>query len=224
MGRLERRLETLEEEARQKWPAGDVLVVEKQEWLARRRRERNEAASEDTRRARRLIRLFRVQGILPRMSADELIERILSWQPVPEGGRSREAVEREVALTIYNKEEGTEAMVCPDKWRESFAAGDELRERYDARPEEVIAEGYVRLGRLDEEGNVESMAEWRDCYEEGYGITEELVRRAVGLDIDEITDEERNRRLHEYLSDAMYGERGWRISQHMRRLAEGSER
>jgi hypothetical protein len=63
-------------------------------WLTKRRIDRREATSEEVRHARSLIRLLRTQDRLPNMSADELIERIVSWRPLPAGGRSRTTVER----------------------------------------------------------------------------------------------------------------------------------
>src|SRR5215210_9497170 len=107
---LERRLRSLEEQAKPKRHdhSDDDPLWRKENWLARARIERNKMMDEDTRHARSLIRLFRTQNKLSRMSADELIERIVSWQPVPDGGRSRATAEREVALAIYNREEDTE--------------------------------------------------------------------------------------------------------------------
>lgn len=67
-----------------------------------------EEGSPDSRHARSLIRLFRAQNLLPGMGAGELVDRILSWRPVPAEGRSRAAVEREVDLAIRNREPGTE--------------------------------------------------------------------------------------------------------------------
>lgn len=69
-----------------------------------------EEESPDARAARSLIGLFRVQNVLSGMGAGELVDRILSWHPVPAGGRSRAAVEGEVDLAIRNREPGTEHM------------------------------------------------------------------------------------------------------------------
>jgi hypothetical protein len=220
VGSLRRELERLRRQARPKRPtSSEAAELEKGYWLARRRVDRSWSTPEAVRHARSLIRLFRVQNILSEMSADELVERIVSWRPVPDGGWLRSTAEREVGLAIYNQEPGTENMVCSSRWRESFEAGDELREKYDAIPDAVLAEAYVRLGRV-EEGDEEALAEWSARYEEAFGITDELVRKAIGLDVEEISDEERNRRLHEYLADTFYGERGWRIHQLMRRFVE----
>jgi hypothetical protein len=220
MGSLEKRLNALEEQADREKRRGDP-EEEKRHWLLGARRRRREATSEEVRQARSLIGLFRIQHVLPEMSTDELIERIVSWRPVPEGGRSRTTAEREVGLAIYNQEEGTESMVCPPAWRESFEAADELHEKHNAIPEEVLAEAYVRLRQIGE-GDEEGLGKWRACYEEGFGISEELVRRAVGPDVDEISEEECIWRLTDYLADTFYGERGWRIHRHMVQLLDGA--
>ncbi len=212
-----RRLEALEGRVASERPIYNE-VEEKHRWLSRRHMDRSEATSEEARHARSLIGLFRVQDRLPAMSAEELIERIVSWRPPPAGGRSRTVAEREVALAIYNQEPGTKNMVCPSRWRESLEAGDELRAKYNAIPEEVLAEGYVRLGQIGGEG--QALEEWSARYEEAFGITDELVRRAVGPDVYELSEEEHAFRLHEYLADAMYGEKSWRIRRHIDRLAE----
>ncbi len=219
---ISRRLDRLEEQAGLSNRHTYSEEYEKEPWLARRRIDlQRTSVSEDTRHARDLIGLFRIQNILSEMSADELIERIVSWQPVPDAGRPRSTAEREVALAIYSQEPGTENMVCPDRWRESLEAGDELREKHTAIPDEVLAEGYMRLGSILEEGGEEELAKWRVRYEEAFGITQDLLRRAVGPDVDEITEEEHRRRISEYLADTFYGERGWRIHRRMRRLVEG---
>ncbi len=222
MGSLERRLERLEEQADPKRGIRSE-EYEKQRWLESARWLRNESMDENTRHARDLIRLFRTQGKLSGMGAEELVERIVSWAPVPPAGRSRTTAEREVALAIYNRDPGTESMACPPGWREAFVAADELREKHAAIPDEALAEGYVALGQI-EEGDEEELREWSVRYEERFGITEELVRRAVGPDVDEITEKERRFRLKEYLDDAFYGEKGYRIAWRMDRLTKEGAR
>jgi hypothetical protein len=180
---------------------------------------RNETMDEDTRHARSLIRLFRTQNRLSRMSAEELVERIVSWRPVPEGGRSRVTAEREVAYAIYNQEEGTEQMVCSPEWREAFVAGEELRERYAIIPDEVLAEGWVRLREIeDSSGNEEECAEWRNDYQERFGITTELLEGAIDPGAAGITEENSRWALNEYAADVLYGEKGFRVQQHIWRL------
>lgn len=222
-GRIEGRLRRLEEQAgRERRDGPEDREREKERWLAQARFRRREALKErDADHARSLIRLFRAQGILPGMGADELVGRVLAWRPEPDGGRSRAQVEREVALAIHEREPGTEGMACPRAWRESFARGDELAERYGAIPDEVLAEGYARLGRIAEEDG-EALEEWAARYEEPYGITGELVENAVGPDVGAITEEERRRRLDGYLADSIYGEKGYGMRRHMDRI-EASE-
>lgn len=220
MAGLEKRLRRLEERAS---PAhdhrDDERSWEKENWLARGRIRRREMVDGDTRHARSLIRLFRAQGRLSQMSADELVERIVSWRPVPEGGRSRFAAEREVAYAIYNQEEDTENMVCPPEWREAFVAGAELRERYMAIPDEVLAEGWIRLREIkDGGGDGEEYVEWRNDYQERFGITIELVENALRLDAEGITEENSRWALNEYAADVLYGEKGYRVQQHIWRL------
>jgi hypothetical protein len=221
MGSLERRLGRLEEQASLKRcdHPDDEPPWRKENWLARARMNRNRAMDEDTRHARSLIRLFRTQDRLSWMSAEELIERIVSWQPVPDGGRPRPTVEREVSYAIYNQEEGTENMVCPPEWREAFAHGDELRERYAAIPDDVLAEGWVRLREIEDGGgDGEEYAEWRADYEERFGITTELVENAIRLDAEGITEENCRWALNEYAADLLYGEKGYRVQRHIWRL------
>jgi hypothetical protein len=220
---LERRLRALEEQASLKRHdlSEDEPWWEKEIWLARAQIDRNQAMDENTRQARSLIRLFRTQNRLFRMSAEELIERIVSWRPVPDGGRSRATAEREVALAIYNREADTENMVCPPGWRESFVCGDELRKRYMAIPEEVLAEGFIRLRDITDRGwDEEEYVEWHTIYEGRFGITAELVKSAIGPSVEEITEENCQWALHEYAADVIFGEKGYRIQRHMKSLSE----
>ena len=216
MGSLERRLEALE--AQRHYSHYDI-EGDKAQWLAGRRLERNRSMPEDVRHSRDAIRLYRTQNKLSDMSADELIERIVSWPPM-RNDRSRSTAEREVALAIYYQEPGTENMVCPGRWRESLEAGDELRKKYGAIPDEVLAEGYVCLSEIKKAADEEALWEWSAYFQGVFGVSDELLRIAVGPDIDEITEAESTWRLHEYLADAFYGERAWRIHRHMCRLVE----
>lgn len=194
---------------------------EKEQWLLRARFERVRLAGEnaDARHARSLIGLFRVQHFLPGMGVDELVGRILDWRPLPAGGRSRVAVEREVALAIHRGKPGTESMACPPRWRTSFAAGDELRKRWLAISDEDLAEYYLRRERIEEEGDEEELERWAADYEEGLGIPRGLEEEFVGPDAGAITAEERQRRIDEYLADLVFGEKGYRVARHMERLA-----
>jgi len=115
-----------------------------------------------------------------------------------EEGPSWELVEREVALAIYRQEPGTENKVCPSLWRDSFVAGDEMRDRFLSVPDEALVEmvkGIRTLESLREEA----------------GISEELVNRALGPDHEEIPEEEQVRRIIEYMADAFFGEKAYRV-------------
>lgn len=220
MGSLGRRLERLEGQAGMTHAQSehDPPWI-KENWLARARIRRGETMDEDTRHARSLIKLFRAQNKLSQMSAEELTERILSWSPVPEGGRSCSLVEREVAYAIYNQEEGTENMVCPSEWREAFTHGEELRARYATIPDEVLAEGFVRLREIEDGGgDGEEYAQWRADYEERFGITAELVENAIRLGTEGLAEENYQWALNEYAADVLYGEKGYRVQQHIQRL------
>lgn len=179
---------------------------EKRDWLARRQIWRNEKTSDDVKHARDLIRLFRAQNILSQTSARELTERIVSWRPLPEGGRSWTATEREVALAIYNQEPGTESMGCPPEWRESFVAADEVRAKFAAMPDEVIAYegGFGKDVR------------------ETYGISEELEERVMGPSyvLGELPKETKVWIIQETLEEIFYGERAYRIDQLLRQDPE----
>lgn len=208
---IHRRLDALEE-ARDGDEAGDD-DREKGRWLSRARIRRTEALSErGADHARSLIVLYRTQDILGNMDAEELIERILDWNPKPEEGRQRGPVAREVYLAVYRKEQGTGHMECPFAWSEAFAAGDELLHGFEAIPDEDLARAYLKP-RDTEEKTVEESA-----WGERYGLTEELGIVACGPDAGEITEAERGRRVGECIAPAIYGEKGYRVVRHMERL------
>ena len=222
MGSLDRRLKRLEEQdsmARARTEHEPPWI--KENWLARAQINRNQAMDENTKHARSLIRLFRTQNRLSQMSAEQLVERIVSWRPVPEGGRSRFVAEREVAYAIYRQQEGTQHMVCPPEWPQALACGEELRERYAAIPEEVLAEGWIRLREIEDGGgDAEEYAQWRDDYEERFGITVELVENAIRLGAEGVAEENHRWALNEYAADVLYGDKGYRVQQHIWRLEE----
>jgi hypothetical protein len=174
--------------------------------------------------ARDLIGLFRIQHILPEMSSSVLIERIVSWKPLPEDGQalasSRTTVEREVSLAIYNQEEGTESMVCPPAWREAFEAADELRRRYAAVPDETLAELFVAANDLTEGRGGDHLEEQLTAEFARRGITAELEKKALGPDAEEISDDEARWRTQEILEDLFYGEQGYRVQQRMNQLMQ----
>ena len=111
--------------------------------------------------------------------------------------------------------------MCPEGWRESFEAGEELARRYEAIPDEVIARGYLELEEIPEEDE-EEVARWKERYERSYGLTEELMATAIGPDEarEEISEDEGLRRLEEHMADILWGEKGYRVLRHMQRLRE----
>ena len=151
--------------------------------LAGERRKRAERTPKAVLRARSLIALFRTQGKLEAMSADELIERILAWRP-PVAGMSRVVAEREVAGAIFRGEPDTQDMVCPPRWRASFEAGRELCEH---------ARTMLQSGVPPEE--------WPEI--------PELETRAIGPDWREIASEEAERRIEEHWLPVLEDPRLW---------------
>jgi hypothetical protein len=211
MAGLERRLERLEAESR-------TAVDEdawKQLWLNVKRGKRvREHRNPDESHAGGIFRVMRSQKRLA-ASREEVEAQILSWRPPP----SEVATKRVVARAIYDQEEGTENMVCPPEWRESFAAGEEFRERYAIMPDGVLVEAFMRLQEV--EGDEEDrLARWNIQHDEPFGITEDLLERAVGPDFGEITEEERMRRLNVYLADDVCDEKEWRVCSQINRLRE----
>jgi hypothetical protein len=211
MGRLDRRLERLEAKN-----PGPTLADEgawKQLWFnAKRGRRVHEHHNPDEFHACGIFRVMRSQERLA-ASREEVEAQLLSWRPAP----SEVATRRVVARAIYDQEEGTENMVCPPEWRESFAAGEEFRERYVAMPDEALVEAFMRLQEV-EEGDEDGLFTWNVQHGEPFGITEDLLERAVGPDFDEITEEERIRRLNVYLADDVCDEKEWRVCSQMNRL------
>jgi len=209
MAGLEKRLERLEAESR---TAMDEDAW-KQLWLnAKRGRRVHEHHNSDESHACGIFRVMRSQKRLA-ASREEVEAQILSWRPPP----SEEATRRVVARAIYDREEGTENMVCPPEWRESFAAGEEFRERYVAIPDGVLVEAFMRLQAIEADDEDRLFA-WNVQHGEPFGITEDLLERAVGPDFGEITKEERIRRLNVYLADDVCDEKEWRVCSQMNRL------
>src|SRR5215208_988785 len=206
MGNLQRRLERLEADSR-------TTVDEdawKQLWFNAKRGKRvREHRNPDESHAGGIFRLLRLQERLA-TTREEVEAQILSWRPPP----SEVATRRVVARAIFDQEEGTENMVCPPEWRGSFAAGEEFRERYIAVPEEALVEAFMRLQEV-EEGDEDGLFTWNVQHGEPFGITEDLLQRAVGPDFDEITEEERIRRLNVYLADDVCDEKEWRVCSQM---------
>jgi hypothetical protein len=209
MGNLQRRLERLEADSR-------TTVDEeawKQLWLNAKRGRRDHHDPDES-HAHGIFKVMRLQKRLA-TTREEVEDQLLSWRPPP----SDVATRRVVARAIYDQEEGTENMVCPPEWRESFAAGEELRERYVAIPDEALVEAFMRLQEV-EEGDEDGLFTWNVQHGEPFGITEDLLERAVGPDFGEITEEERIRRLNVYLADDVCDEKEWRVCSQLNRLRE----
>jgi hypothetical protein len=207
MGSLERRLSRLE--AKNPGPTLADEEVWKQLWLNAKRGKRvREHRNPDESHAGGIFRLLRLQERLA-TTREEVEAQILSWRPPP----SEVATRRVVARAIYDREEGTENMVCPPEWRESFAAGEEFRERYVAIPDEALVKAFMRLQEV--EGDEDRPLAWNVQHGEPFGITEDLLERAVGPDFGEITEEERIRRLNVYLADDVCDEKEWRVCSQM---------
>ncbi len=234
--RLERRLKSLEER-RGVSPKGSLPrrgeEEHKRRWLENARiRGDNIVRTKHVAEVRRAIGRLHTTGALyptKRPSAklieltyEEAVEEVLEltrpkdWM-IDEEGPSRGLVEREVALAIYRQQEGTERMACPPEWRESFVVGDELRERYMNIPDEELAKEVAWLkSRSDEElGEIAAgkakISHQSQFFREAAGITDELQRKALGPDHERITKEEQVRRITEYLRDAWFGEKGYRV-------------
>jgi hypothetical protein len=211
MGRLERRLERLE--AKNPGPTLADEEAWKQLWF-NAKRGRRDHHDPDEFHAGGIFRLMRSQKRLA-ASSEEVEAQILSWRPPP----SAVATRRVVARAIYDQEDGTENMVCPPEWRESFSAGEEFRERYVAIPDEALVEAFMRLQEV-EEGDEDGLFTWNVQHGEPFGITEDLLERAVGPDFGEITEKERIRRLNVYLADDVCDEKEWRVCSQLNRLRE----
>jgi len=204
MGDLERRLLRLEGKNPGRTP--EVEEADKRHWLATARARRNhENRNRDEFHAHDIFRVLRLQGRLG-ATTEEVRSQLRSWQPPP----SERAVERVLARAIYEQENGTEDMACSPEWREAFVAADELRDRYARVPDESLAWWITTKSEAEIAREIEA-----------YGITEALIRRAMGPDIEEITDEEMWRRHREMLSDLYYGEQGYKVQRRLT-LLEGS--
>lgn len=212
MAGLAKRLNHLEEQSR---VGGEPSEEErKRQWLATANVRRNDDKHPTEWHVWDVIRLLRMQGRLP-ASTEGLRERLLRWRP-PLGTR---AVERVLARAIYDQEPGTENMVCPPEWRESFVAARELLEKYMAVPVEALARWATWQYEIEEGADDEGNLEEKQAHEaRAHGITEELMLAAIGPDAEEIEEDELMRRRREILADLHYGEKGYQVQQHITRL------
>jgi len=213
MGSLERRLSRLE--AKNPGPTLADEEAWKQLWLnAKRGRRVHEHHNPDESHAGGIFRVIRSQKRLA-ASREGVEAQLLSWRPPP----SEVATRRVVARVIYDQEEGTQNMVCPHEWRESFAAGEEVRAKYLAVPDAALVKAFMRLQEIEEDDE-DGLLAWNVQHGEPFGITEDLLERAVGPDFDEITEKERMRRLSVCLADADCDEKEWRVCSQINRLRE----
>lgn len=205
MGSLKNRLDRLED-GNASAPSEEE---QKQHWLAVGRASRViENENFDEFYAYDVFKALRRHGKLDGVTtAEEFRSRVLAWPPPPK----ERAVERVVARTIYGREQGTENMVCPPEWRESFEAADELRKRSAAVPVEVRARLAVMQYEL-EQGGSDEIARQVLAEVERLGFTDDLLLKVVGPDAEEIAEEERMRRLREVFAEDLYGERGYLIA------------
>ena len=217
MGNLERRLERLERNDPKPAPVDEE--VEKQAWLATARVTRNhENRDRDEFHAHDIFRVLHMQGRRAK-TTEGVREQLLSWRPPPD----ERAVERVLARAIYEQEVGTEDMVCPPEWREAFVAAEELRERYAEVPDETLARWAAAQHETGQGGSHE-LDEQIAREGESYGITDDIISKAIGPDFEELADKEAQRRFREILAEEYYGERGYRIQKHIERLMDELEK
>ena len=211
MGSLKNRLESLEARTGPQERLSEE--EERRHYLAVARCRRNEALGRGGAwQAKDVIRFLSKQRRAT--TTEELRKRALDWRPAHDPN----LIECELSRAVYYRESGTEDMECPGEWRESFEAGAELLRLYEAIPDEVIARGLLEFAKIAEEDE-EASEEWRKHYEESYGITSELIEAACGPDLEEITEDERQRRLEEHTASVLFGEKGYRVNRLLHRLA-----
>lgn len=228
MGSLERRLEGLEQQRGLRGRHEPSEEERKERWLEDARHQRRFDIEHreplTITHARGHIRALRLQGLLGRTTEElrnQLIEWFASCASSSSGAIDENAIERELARFIYRQEEGSENMVCPPQWRESLEAADRLRELWADVPAEVLAR-WATMQHGVEEGEALVEIEKKLAVEGAeYGISDELMWQALGPDAEQITDEERQRRLREVLAEAYYGEQGYRVQQEIDRLLKG---
>jgi len=111
-------------------------------------------------------------------------------------------VERALARLVYCQEKGALDLVCPERWRSSFVAAEELARLHAKIPTPTLARWIVAA-----HDGASPEKERREQSEE-YGLTQELLAEAVGPDLHEIDREEVDRRIEQAIPDYYYGERG----------------
>jgi hypothetical protein len=210
MGRLGRRVGRLEarpshtrltpEQERQRW------IRQSEAWLREETRDW-QPSNQGEDNAYDIFCVLRSQGRLP-STFEGARDQILAWGPPP----PRRVVERVLARQAYEYEEGAEDFVIPPEWRESFEAADELRARLAEVPDDVCAQWIVALY----EGN--DLAEEVEREQKQYGIMPGMQQQAIGPDLEEISQEEYDRRSLEIFGELHAGERAYDIYQHVYKL------
>lgn len=228
---VEDRLSRLEDRARS---AKAALVRSEEErrerWLRRQRDARRENTPKCVFHARSYLGWLRLVGKLSDFaSAAELIERIMEAPDAsgfrqPPETRSRSVIEREVYVAIRRGDEGLAHLSIPREWDAALVASEKLRERYLAMPAEHVALWWLEAGELQERGEPEAALEAHErSYEEPYGITEEVLRTALGPNAAVLTDEERGWMLRAAMDDdreaeAAVWEQRWQIREAVRHM------
>jgi hypothetical protein len=231
MGSLNRRVKWL----RDRTPSlGRVLSEEEQRhaWMVRTKQSLSERMPEAVKEVRARIREVLGDddlGHRATMSADELIERLLDWQPkTPKAGvlptPPRTTVECEVYRAIYHGESGTEGMIIPAEWSASFEAGQELRRRYGAVPPQTFALWlYERIKLMRAGGTTDELERLDRSHCDQVGITTTLEDLAAGPDHETIPKEEAAWRINEHMADLTQSEWAWQWKKHLDRLLDGDQ-
>ena len=145
MGSLDKRLERLEEQASVKEGTEESVI---QQWLATARcRQNHDLGRGEAWQARDVVKyLRRRRERFNITTTEEFWEKARAFPPP----RDPHLIIWFVCRSIYFQEEGAEDFEIPEEWQETFEAGTELLRRYEAVPDEVIAEGNLAAGELPE--------------------------------------------------------------------------
>jgi hypothetical protein len=199
------------------------------DWRARQLISRNELTPPDVKHAREMIALFRIQGSLAGESAEQLLERIVSYphdasgSGSKAGGRSLALIEAELWRAVYHGEERLEHMAgeMPDAWRESLAAGDVWRHRLTGMPVEAVARWVIANRALMERGSTgEEIVALAAKHMGPYGISEGLLERVAGPDRNVHDGEKAHWMIYAPVADALCSEWAWKVTEQVRKLDE----
>jgi hypothetical protein len=220
VGSVRRRLEALERkrlpETVRKPAKPRTEEQKKEDWLrhAKARRFMNRPYRDDW-HVEDLIRLLLRRGNFDGMDLEGFRGRLRQWRPPVDEA----AIDRVTAWMAHEGLPPATDMECPPVFRESFEAAATLRERIVAVPPEDLAEVFVALHDAEEGARDPEHAEELLCaLEERWGLDAELQDKAIGPDAEEVSEEERMRRVREVFAELYYGELGYRVQQHITRL------